>query len=234
MNRKSITGVEIKDADKGEVTAVIATFDVVDLDQDVTKAGAFHDGEELIISAYGHASWYSALPVGKGVIRSTKSEAIVDAQFFMDTQAGADTFRVVKALGPLQEWSYGYDPLKFSYGEHEGQRVRFLEDVKAYEASPVLVGAGVGTRTLTAKSGSLRLVDEAAAVMAAVQDLVDRAADVMAKRQDKGKGLGGETAEQLTGVQAQLKRLQDLLTPPPEAVPEQDVTREFLRMLARQ
>lgn len=144
--------VEIKDADKGEVTAVFSTFNVIDSDKDVTLPGAFEDGAEVVISAYGHKSWEGLLPVGKGTIRQTAAEAILEGQFFLDTLHGADTFKTVQRLGKLGQWSYGYDPVKYSYGEFEGQRVRFLEQQKVHEVSPVLLGSGVGTRTLSAKS----------------------------------------------------------------------------------
>ena len=73
MSTKSLGRFEVKDADKGQVAAVFSTFDVVDLDGDVTKSGAFEDGAEVVISAYGHQSWQGMLPVGKGTIRQTKS-----------------------------------------------------------------------------------------------------------------------------------------------------------------
>jgi len=151
MDTKSLR-VEIKDADKGEVTAIFSTFDVVDSDGDVTRAGAFTDGAEVPISAYGHMSWQGMLPVGKATIRQTATQAILEGQFFMDTQAGRDTFTVVKELGSLGQWSYGFDIVKQSFGEFEGRQVRFLEEVRVHEVSPVLVGAGVGVRTLAAKS----------------------------------------------------------------------------------
>lgn len=231
MDTKTGLRVEIKDADKGQVTAVFSTFDVIDSDRDVTKAGAFTDGAEMPISAYGHASWMGALPVGKGRIRATATEAVLEGAFFMDTTAGRDTFEVVKQLGALGQWSYGYDVTKESYGEHEGQRVRFLEQLKVFEVSPVLVGAGVGTRTLTAKGGPMSFAEEARTVLAAAHCLGDRAADVLAKRLEKGKGLGAESAGLLEQVQAELKRLGDLLAPVPDV--EDDLEREWLRMVAR-
>lgn len=233
MGTKSLNQVEVKDADKGEVSAVFATFDVIDSDRDVTKAGAFEDGAEVLISAYGHQSWGGALPVGKGVIRSTAKEAILEGRFFMDTAAGRDTFTVVKELGGRQEWSYGYDPVKFSYGEFEGQRVRFLEGQKVHEVSPVLLGAGVNTRTLSAKGAdSMTFSGEAEAVLAALTALTDRAADVLAKRQEKGKGLGAESADLLQKVDAEMARLKALLTEAPTEPDRAEIEREFLRFVA--
>lgn len=152
MDTKSLR-VEIKDEAKGLVRAVFSTFNKIDSHRDVTLPGAFEDGAEVPISSYGHTSWDGALPVGKGVIRQTSTEALFEGQFFLDTTAGRDTFVTVKELGSLGQWSYGYDALEYSFGEFEGQQVRFLSKLKTHEVSPVLLGAGVGTRTLATKSG---------------------------------------------------------------------------------
>lgn len=146
--------VEVKDADQGLVSAVIATIAVVDKDGDYTVPGAFEDGANVVISSYQHQSWSGALPVGKGRLRVTGNEAIIDGQFFLDTTHGRDSFLTVKRLAEsgLGEWSYGFDILDAEHGEHDGQRVRFLKRLKVYEASPVLVAAGQGTRTLAVKA----------------------------------------------------------------------------------
>jgi HK97 family phage prohead protease len=232
MDTKSLR-VEVKDADKGEVTAVFSTFDVIDSDMDVTKAGAFADGAPVVISAYGHASWSGALPVGKGVIRAGAKEAVLDGSFFMNTTQGRDTFEAVKELGSLGEWSYGYDATKYSFGEHEGKQVRFLEELKVHEVSPVLMGAGVGTRTLSAKS-HLKFADEGEAVLAALTQFGVRAADVMAMRREKGKGLSPESTGLIERIEAELKRLAAVLgEQAPEPTHTDDVTREWLRNIAR-
>jgi hypothetical protein len=134
------------------VIAVFSTFGVVDKDGDVTLPDAFTDGEQVSISAYNHTSWGGVLPVGKGTIRTTKDGAVLEGQFFMDTQLGRETFQVVKNMGGQQEWSYGFDVVKHSFGEFEGKQVRFLEQLKVTEVSPVLLGAGENTRTLAVKS----------------------------------------------------------------------------------
>lgn len=148
---KALSHLEIKNADRGEVEAVFSRFGVVDKDGDVTLPGAFTDGAEVPISAYGHRSHAGALPVGKGAIRQTSDEAILDGKFFLDTVGGRDTFTVIKELGSLGQWSYGYAPVKHSFGEHSGRRVRFLEQLKVLEVSPVLEGSGINTRTIAAK-----------------------------------------------------------------------------------
>lgn len=236
MDTKRLS-VQVKDADedKGEVTAVFATFNAKDHDWDVTVPGAFEEGAKALISQFNHSSWSGALPAGKGTISATKSEAVFNGQFFMDTTHGRDTFLTVKESGDLQEWSYGYEPVEFSFGEFEGERVRFLNKLKVFEVSPVMLGAGLDTRTLSAKRVDMKFSDEAEAVVAAVQALSDRAADVMAKRLEKGKGLGAESASLLDSVQEQLKRLDEVLRSEPEpGAPNEAhaaVEREFLKYM---
>lgn len=178
MSTKTLHRVQIKDADRGVVEAVFATFNTVDKDGDVTLAGAFTDGATVPVSAYGHTSWEGRLPVGYATIRQTDAEAVATAQFLMDTQHGADTFRTVKSLHQrgLGEWSYGYEPAEFHFGEVDGRRVRFLSRQQVFEVSPVLVGAGVGTRTLSAKAGHR---DEGAAVMAVKTAIRPHSTDVV-------------------------------------------------------
>lgn len=232
MPTKSLT-MRVKDADAGVVEAVFATLNVKDSDWDVTVPGAFENGAEVLISAYGHKSWSGELPVGMGTIESDEKEAVFTGNFWLDTLGGGDTFKVVKRSGKLQEWSYGYDAVKYSYGEHEGDRVRFLEQIKVHEVSPVMRGAGVGTRTLSAKSG-LKFSDEAEAVLTAVQELTDRAADVMAKRQEKnGKSLGVASAELMTQVHDAVKRLDEVLRAeaPAKTDSDADLQHECLRFL---
>lgn len=231
---KALQGVEIKDAEKGEVEAVFSTFDVVDKDLDVTKAGAFSDGAPVRISAYGHQSWMGALPVGKGVIRTTGTEAILDGKFFMDTSVGRDTFTVVKEMGDLQEWSYGYDPVKFSFGEVDGQKVRFLEEIHVDEVSPVLIGAGVNTRTLTAKGAPTKYLEHAAAVITDVRQLIERTEEVKASRLSEGKGpLAERSVELLTWLSDDLVRLKSLLEPEAEPIDLDELARrEYARFVA--
>jgi hypothetical protein len=134
----------------GQITAVFARTGVIDLDGDVTAADAFTEGAPTIISAYGHKSWEGALPVGSGTIHTVGDTAVLRGQFLMNTQAGRDTFETVKALGPLQEFSYGYDA-ETSFGKFQGKAVRFLNKVTVHEVSPTLKGSGIRTQLLDAK-----------------------------------------------------------------------------------
>lgn len=157
---KSFGDVEVKSTSRGEVSAVFSRFSVVDLDNDVTLPGAIQDGAAVVISAYGHRSHTGELPVGKGVIRTTSSEAILEGRFFLNTAAGRDTFEVVKELGPLGEWSYSLHDVVSEAGTWEGRNVRILKSIRVKEVSPVLLGAGIDTRTLAAKAAGGGLLEE--------------------------------------------------------------------------
>lgn len=239
--RKQLTGFEIKAAAKGEVSAVFSTFNVVDSDGDVTLPGAFEDGQEVVISAYGHTSWQGALPVGKGVIRTTETEAILDGKFFLDTAHGRDTFSTVSQLAKsnLGEWSYGFDVIEESRGKHEDRDVRFLKKLKAFEVSPVLLGAGVNTRTLVAKSveedGGMTLYDELDGALTVVLKALERTREVVALRVAKGRALAPATAEMVERLHDALAKTAELIPAPTTQVAEvvaiDAVAREKARFL---
>lgn len=229
MGHKSLRDIAVKNADKGEVAAVFSTFNVVDKDGDVTLPGAFKNGQEVVISAYGHTSWGGALPVGKGVILATDTEAIMESKFFMDTTQGRDTFTVVKELAEagLGEWSYGFETIESSFGKFADQDVQFLKSLDVFEVSPVLRGAGENTRTLSAKG--LKFNEEGDQVLALVNAYLERASEVMVLRSAKGRSLSAESLEQLNLLDDGLVKLRGLLDIKAD-IPE-DITADWLRFL---
>ncbi len=191
MDTKGLRHFEIKAGGKGEITAVFATFNAVDADGDVTLEGAFDDGAQTVISQYAHTSWTpplgkGLLPAGTGRIHTTSEEAILEGRFFMDTDHGRNTFRTVKALHEegQGDWSYGYDAVGAYYGDFQGRKVRFLPKQIVHEVSPCLVGSGVNTRTLSAKSATpgqspgRQPVNFKTAIRAHETDVVNRPWDV--------------------------------------------------------
>jgi HK97 family phage prohead protease len=152
MKTKALGGVEIKElGDDYHVEAVFATLNVKDKDGDVTTKGAFKNGSPVRISAYNHGSWQGALPIGKGTIHEEGDSVVFRGQFFK-TQAAQDTRETLKGLGELAEWSYGFDVTDADHGDFKGEDVRFLKGMTVHEVSPVLIGAGVNTRTLSVKA----------------------------------------------------------------------------------
>jgi HK97 family phage prohead protease len=142
---------EIKLRDEGDVEVAFAQLNVVDRDGDITLPGAF-PRKAVPISAYGHQSWFGALPVGRGEISEEGDWAIFRGRFFLETEAGREAYATVKAVGELQEWSYGYTILDHFFEQRDGQTVRVLKTLDVHEVSPVLLGAGIGTHTRAIKA----------------------------------------------------------------------------------
>ena len=137
--------------DTGQVSAVFATLNVIDHDEEVTRPGAFGSQEAVIVPTH---DWHS-VPLGKGLLRESNHEAIGDMKFNLEIPIAKEWHSALKFDlengTPLQQWSYGFDVLQESKGEFEGRQVRFLEKLKVHEISPVLLGAGINTRTLAVK-----------------------------------------------------------------------------------
>jgi hypothetical protein len=157
MDHKSaVAPIQWKGATTGRGRAVIATFGVVDKDGDVTLPGAMPIGKQVVISSYGHSSWQDALPIGKGTIGADQREAWVDFELFLNTPQGSAHYETLKALGELCEWSYGFTITDASFEPELLERYgkgarRLILRVDVFEASPVLLGAGVNTRTESLK-----------------------------------------------------------------------------------
>lgn len=151
---KSITSFEIKNADKGEVSAVIATLGVVDRDGDIIRKGAIPDGARVAVSAYGHDAVWGKRPVGKGTLSTQSNKVIFDGRIFLNTTDGRETFEVLKEMGVDQEWSFGFRVTGWEVPTEDEQKqgaYQILTKLDAFEVSPVLVGAGIGTQTLAVK-----------------------------------------------------------------------------------
>ena len=166
MLRKALQAVELKAAD-GSGRAIFSRYSVVDSDGDVTLPGAFTDGVVVPVSAWGHSSWQGALPIGVATVRDRGGWAEAHIDFF-DTASGQDHRETLKALGPLGQWSYGFDVLDYSFGDFGGQQVRFLKKLQPHEVSPVLVGAGVNTTTVDVRSA------ERSTVVGELRRFIDR------------------------------------------------------------
>jgi HK97 family phage prohead protease len=152
---------------EGSVQACFSTFGIVDKDSDVVLASAFTEGQAVPM-CWGH-EWNQ--PVGRGIIHVQPDRAIFDGQFFLETQAGQEAYKTVKAMGDLQEYSWGFSVLDSSYETRDGQPVRVIKQAKVYEVSPVLVGAGENTGTLAIKAVDFNTVQATAQAQEDLWDL---------------------------------------------------------------
>jgi len=148
---------EDEDSDKGLVTAMFAQMGVVDRGGDIIEKGAFGE-QDVVVSAFNHASYgfmSGDLPVGKGRIFEKGDEAIAELQFFLNTEGGKEHFETIKAMGGLQEYSFGFQVTKTGELSDEMRKAgvdRVIKSVDVFEVSPVFLGEGINTRTLALKS----------------------------------------------------------------------------------
>jgi hypothetical protein len=184
---KSFCTFEIKDAEKGEVAAIVATLGVVDKDEDIITADAIKDGSKVLMSAYGHDAVYGARPAGKGALHVEGNKVVFKGRVFLTTTDGRDTFEVLKEMGGDQEWSFGFRILGAEVPTDEQRKQgarRVLTKLDCFEVSPVIVGAGVGTRTTGVKAAEPPVPDPAAeaARLEAEREEVERVAALTKQR----------------------------------------------------
>jgi hypothetical protein len=196
VNYKQIT-VSVKSASQeGVVSVIFATLNTIDRDGDVTVPGAFGNQIGKISPAH---DWRAAT-LGVAKVREDGNHAIADLQFNLEISSAVDWYKSIRFAhenGAPQEYSYGFDVLDSEQGVFEGQRVRLLKKVKVYEVSPVMVGAGLGTQTLSVKTCTtcgggdphrpLKFADQLQAALAMTKAVRDRAREIRAKREDQGR-----------------------------------------------
>jgi hypothetical protein len=146
----SAAGFGVKAADSlGQASAIIATYGIPDLDRDVVVPGAIPDGTQVPVSPYNHSSLQGvALPVGLATVRTEGNQAIADLVFNMETAAGRDVWSMIKQLGPVMEYSWGFRVTDSERGADESGPVTYLKAVDLIEVSPVIRGASINTGTI--------------------------------------------------------------------------------------
>jgi len=158
MNNESKNiDIELKD-DSGQVEAVFSIFNSLDSDGDVVMPGAVKSGfkNNQVPMVWSH-KW--DMPIGKGTIAQDDDKAVFKGEFFMDTESGKEAYNLVKNMGDMQQWSFGYKVNDSDFGKAndnvgEETNARYLKDLTVYEVSPVLVGANQDTYTLAIKSNT--------------------------------------------------------------------------------
>ncbi len=125
--------------------------------------------------------------------------AVFKGSLFLDTDAGADAYRTIKAMGDLMEYSWGFRILDADFVERDAEYIRVIKRAELFEVSPVLVGAGIGTGTLSLKHG-LPLYDHGDAVLEAVRDFVSRVEVRTDYRAKEGRTLSSANRERLQAI----------------------------------
>lgn len=247
LDLKRLTAsVELKAGDgvpEGTVTAVIATLDVIDADGDVTHHGAFDPSDQLKISRWNHSSAWGPgdLPVGVGSVKEVGDKVIFEGQLNLDMEAGRELYAMLKfdqKHKAPSEWSYGYQVEESEEGSVDGQTVRHLKRLSAFEASPVMRGAGVDTQTVGVKSGQ-PLMEHAGEVESALSGLVERVKARAKARKADGRPLSEQNRRMLLGLvestdalTLSVKAILEADEAPPDDVIGPDPMADYARMQA--
>jgi hypothetical protein len=165
LQRKALTDLEWKADKAGAFRAVVATYNTVDRDGDVSIPGALDTSKSVIVSPWNHSSVDDAradAPIGAATITTVGDKAIADGHFYVNTELGRKAYEITKSLfdDGLGEWSYafrippdGASTDSKDLAEWPGAR-RILKRVQPFEVSLVFAGAGIGTQTLSVKSAA--------------------------------------------------------------------------------
>lgn len=118
-----------------------STFGNVDLGGDVVVEGAFTK-TIANIKANGIPLLADHMPTVNSVL-GTIFDATEDAKGLkikarFSSAPSAQDARTKLVEGHLNRMSIGYEPVGFTFGEQDGQRVRFLTEVKLWETSVVV------------------------------------------------------------------------------------------------
>ena len=129
--------LEIKaDGDAGVVEGLFSIFGNVDDGGDITHKGAF----SKTISERGNRVkvffmhiWDRLIAPPPEILKETEAGLFAKMTLVLDSFWGKEAWTLIKA-GAMTEGSFGFEPVKFDYGE---DGVRNLREVKLFEISPV-------------------------------------------------------------------------------------------------
>lgn len=212
---KNIRG-EVKQLENpGEGLAIISTFNVIDSDGDVVVPGAF--GEQTVQMIPTH-NWNEA-PIGKAKIKEQGEAAVAEFKLNLEMINGKEWYSALKFdmdnPPAKQEYSYGFSVVKERRGDFEGRQVRFLEQLKVHEISPVLVGAGVGTTTLALKQEKKTTLEEdIKAVKEQLGKVIERVQKIKEIREGQERPLSKDRVKELIDIQESLLELDKLIKSP--------------------
>ena len=209
MNRDNIESktFDIKAIDEveGKVEAVFSVFNEIDSDGDVVMPDSIKSGygDNGVAMVWAH-DWKN--PIGRGEIVSDDSKAVFKGQFIMDTQAGRDAFNTVKAMGDLQQWSFGYEVLDSESGsfQKDGQntQARFLNDLKVWE---VTVGVKEKSDDSVKEEAGLTLTNETDKLLIKLSALLRRIKELTSLRLKKEKTLSEPSTTLMQDLQDALQ-----------------------------
>lgn len=151
--------VKTIDLEKGQFTGYAAVFNNLDSYRDIIMPGAF----AKTIQEFGSrvkVLWQHNpdVPIGKPVSMTEDSKGLLVTAQISETTHGKDAMVLLRD-GVINELSIGYSAIKETFDKE--QDIRYLNEVKLWEFSPVTWAANDLATVLAAKSLSIKdLSDE--------------------------------------------------------------------------
>lgn len=188
-------------SDTGMLVGYANVTGVLDRAGEVVVRGAYKNLEGFVADGFmavGH-DWLG-LPVG--TIRDAREDDTglwVEAEFHSteDAQKARTVVAERLAAGKSVGLSIGYRVVADGYRDHEGQKVRHLDEVEVHEFSIVTVPANPQSMVSAVKGIGMPLAAQSEAVLELLEDYVTRCEEVDGLRKH---GLSDERLEQLQRV----------------------------------
>lgn len=145
---------EAEMTDSGRITALVARIGVTNQNGLKLMPGVLgaNGRQPIIVSRWNHDSVFMGGegPVGAGEVYEEDGYIRMQAQLFMDTQGGQETFSVLKGLGDIAEYSVSihHDGQEFEVVKEGEKHIREITYGAIMEVSPVDRGADRYTRTM--------------------------------------------------------------------------------------
>lgn len=203
---------EWKTENDGTFRCAFSKLNVTDKDGDVTFPGAAPSGKSVLVSSYGHRSWYGELPVGDGTVKEDGEWLVLDGEFWLDTPDGDRHYKAVKRASAkgLQEWSYAYDVTAAAFDGDPRMQLfegayRGILAMDIFEVSPVLRGAGEDTHTEFVKSMQTPFADHGDQVLAHLKSWVERSRELATLRAKEGRPFPAPHRERMRALAALLR-----------------------------
>lgn len=145
---ETVTKIFTAKADKdGNVVAVISTYGIVDSDNDIVVAGAFQEGQSVLLNgSYDHNAFVLG---GVGTLHNNDKGEVEFRGKTLDTEKGDDLRTELLETQHVMQWSYRARILE---REYDADGYRLLKALDPIDVGPVLRGSNHMTRTVTVKS----------------------------------------------------------------------------------
>ena len=136
------------DNDKGQLIIKYAQYNDVDKDGDLFLPNSIKSAKDsVVMSTFNHGTNV----IGVGKVYDGAGSAFWEGELMIDDDPeAAKTFKVIKRMGPSQEfsWKFHFDKQNAQRNQHGGLDYKA---VTIFETSPVFVGAGNSTGVVAMK-----------------------------------------------------------------------------------